>query len=299
MPRRFLPSRDTLYALAFLLPFLTVNLAFLIVPFARGLWISFHDWDLLGAAAGRAPHFIGLQNYSALLTDRLFWASLLHTAEFLVMAVPSITVAGLLLALALNRQLRSFALFRSVIFLSGAFSVSVLTLIWVMVLNPSRGLVGQGMQALGLTPFDILADRRFAMLALVITTLWWSAGFPMALFLAALQQIPSERYEAAQLDHAGVWTTFRRITLPAISRTVWLVVLIETLLHVQVFGQVLLMTKGGPANSTRVLVQYLYESGFRDWRLGYASAISLMLFGIMALISLLQFRLLRSGGEER
>jgi multiple sugar transport system permease protein len=131
--------------------------------------------------------------------------------------------------------------------------------------------------------------------ALVITTVWWSAGFPMALFLAALQQIPRELYEAAQLDGAGKWRTFRSITLPAIIPTFWLVVLMEFILQVQVFGQVLLMTKGGPANSTKVLLQYVYETGFRDWQVGYAAAMTMVLFGIMVAASLVQFRLLRTG----
>lgn len=295
MPRRFLPSRDTWHALVFVSPFLLVNLAFLVVPFVRGLWISLHDWELLGRQAGMQPSYVGLRNYAALLNDRLFWSSLLHTAEFVLMAVPTITAVGLAFALALNRPLRSFAFFRSVIFLSGALSVSVLTLVWLMVLNPSRGLLGQVLLISGLAPVDLLADRQFAMPALVITTVWWSAGFPMALFLAALQQIPRELYEAAQLDGAGIWRTFRSITLPGIIPTLWLVVLMEFILQVQVFGQVLLMTKGGPANSTKVLVQYMYETGFRDWQVGYAAAMAMVLFGIMVVASLLQFRLLRTG----
>jgi len=175
-------------------------------------------------------------------------------------------------------------------------SVSVLTLVWLMVLNPSRGLLGQVLLMAGLGPLDLdlLADRRFAMPALVVTTVWWSAGFPMALFLAALQQIPRELYEAAQLDGAGNWRNFRSITLPGILPTVWLVVLMELILQVQVFGQVLLMTKGGPANSTKVLVQYMYETGFRDWQVGYAAAMAMVLFGIMVVTSLFQFRLLRT-----
>jgi multiple sugar transport system permease protein len=296
---RFLPSRDTCYALAFVAPFLLVNFAFLVLPFVRGLWISLHDWDLLARQAGLQPSYVGLRNYEALVHDPVFWNSLWHTGEFVVMAVPSITAAGLGLALALNRPLRSFAFFRSVIFASGALSVSVLTLVWLMVLNPSRGFLGQVLLMAGLTPIDLLADRRFAMPALVVTTVWWSAGFPMALFLAALQLIPRELYEAAELDGAGTWRMFRSITLPGLISTLWLVILVEFILQVQVFGQVLLMTKGGPANSTKVLVQYLYETGFRDWQIGYAAAMAMVLFGIMVAASLLLVRLLRAGETFR
>lgn len=266
-------------------PFLSFYLAFLVTPLLQGFWISLHDWELLGRAAGIPPKFVGLENYGELLRDRHFWTAFLHTAEFMLMAVPLITTVGLGLALALNGPLRSFGVMRSIIFLSGAFSVSVLTLIWLMVLNPARGLVGQAMQAVGLTPIDILADRRLAMPTLVLVTMWWSAGFPMALFLAALQQVPRELYEAAELDGAGRWRMFRSITLPGIQRTLWFVIMVEIILQVQVFGQVLLITKGGPANSTRVLVQYLYETGFRDWQVGYASAVGMVLFGIMVLAS--------------
>ncbi|MGZ8393210.1 MAG: carbohydrate ABC transporter permease [Nitrospira sp.] len=243
---------------------------------------------MLAGPAGIQPKFIGFRNYGELGSDRYFWTALLHTAEFMLMAVPLITAAGLGLAVALNRPMRSFGVMRGIIFLSGAFSVSVLTLIWLMVLNPSRGLVGQAMHVLGLPSVDVLADRRLVMPALVLITMWWSAGFPMALFLAALQQIPRELYEAAQLDGAGRWRTFRHITMPGIQRTFWLVVMIEVILQIQVFGQVILLTKGGPAHSTRVLVQYLYEKGFRDWQVGYASAVGMVLFSIMVVASLAQ-----------
>jgi multiple sugar transport system permease protein len=212
------------------------------------------------------------------------------------MAVPAITGVSLFLALAMNRPLRLHAAFRSIFFASGALSVTAVTLVWLMVLNPSRGLLARFMTALGFAPVDLLADRRLAMPALVVTTLWWSVGFPMVLFLAGLQQIPRELYEAAKLDHAGPWTTFRRITLPALRRTILVVLVIEIILQFQVFGQVLLMTRGGPANRTRVLVQYIYETSFRDWQVGYAASMSMWLFLVMSVASFVQLRLSRPEG---
>ncbi|MEO5726911.1 MAG: sugar ABC transporter permease, partial [Byssovorax sp.] len=193
--------------------------------------------------------------------------------------------------------LRFHAALRSIFFASGALSVTAVTLIWLMVWNPDRGLIALAVKALGGTPINFLADRQLAMPALVVTTVWWSVGLPMVLFLAGLQQIPKELYEAAALDHAGRWTAFRRITLPSLRRTLLLVVVIEVILHFQVFGQVLLMTRGGPSNSTRVLVQYIYEKSFRDWQVGYATAMSMLLFAVMAVASLAQFRLSRPKTE--
>jgi multiple sugar transport system permease protein len=254
--------------------------------------MSFHDWPLLGKP-GTEPAFVGWGNYIDLFTDTFFWTSLLHTVEFTVMTVPLVTVTGLALALGLTQARGYSTAMRAVFFSSGIFSVTVVTLIWLMIFNPVRGLLGQILSAAGFPPIDVLADQRFAMPALVLTTLWWSVGLPMALFLAGLQHIPAALYEAAELDHAGRWATFQRITWPELTRTTWLVLFIEVVMHFQVFGQVLLMTRGGPANSTRVLVQYIYESSFRDWRVGYASAASMVLFTVLVGVSLLQLRIVR------
>ncbi|MEO5970862.1 MAG: sugar ABC transporter permease [Bdellovibrionia bacterium] len=276
-------------AMVFLCPFLLINLVFLIYPFIKGIWMSLHHWELL-STQGTKPTFIGLSNYAKLFSDPFFWSSLVHTLEFAAIAVPIITMIGLALALLLNHTGFPYTFLRGLFFSSGAFSVTVVTLIWLTVFSPTRGLVGQLFRLIGITPIDFLNNRAFAMTAIVITTVWWSIGFPMALFLAGLQQIPREIYEAAELDHASSWTVLRKITLPALKRTTWIVILIQVVSQFQIFGQVLLMTRGGPANSTRVLVQYIYEKSFRDWQVGYASAISMVLFFAMMMISLLQFK---------
>jgi len=210
--------RNAYQAAAVLAPFLVFYGTFLLYPFVKGLWMSLHDWPLLGKP-GAEPILVGLRNYSDLFTDTVFWTSLLHTAEFTLMAVPLVTATGLALALGLTRARGSSATMRAIFFSSGVFSVTVVTLIWLTVYNPGRGLLGYAFSALGMTPIDVLADRRFAMPALVLTTLWWSVGLPMALFLAGLRQIPPALYEAAELDHASHWAMFRRITWPGLSRT--------------------------------------------------------------------------------
>ena len=276
-----------------LAPYLAFYVVFLLYPLSRGVWMSLHHWELLPNPAHPDPLFIGLANYRRLLTEPVFWKALGHTFQFTLMSVPAIAATGLGLALALNRPTRLGAFLRGVFFVSGVFSVTVVTLVWTAILNPSRGLLGAVFAAIGLEPIDFLASPQLAMPALAVTTLWWAVGVPMALYLAGLQQIPREILEAARLDRASSWATFRRITLPALRRTTWLVLILEFIMQFQVFGQVHLMTKGGPGTATVVLVQYIYLGSFRDWRIDYAAAASMALFAVMLAASLMQLRLSR------
>ncbi|MGN8157671.1 carbohydrate ABC transporter permease [Salinisphaera sp. RV14] len=283
-PRRPRISADTVSGYAFLAPFLIVYAVFLIYPLWRGFFLSLHQWDLLAGPLG----WTGLQNYSDMLSDPAFWNALTNTFYFVVLTVPITTALALALALALSRPTRTNAVFRAIFFSSSIVSVTVVTLIWQMVLSPSQGILAQALGTIGIPPLDWLNDQHLAMFALVIATVWWSLGLPLMLFTAGIQQIPGDIYEAAKLDNASRWKTFRYITWPALHRTTVLVVLIEIILHFQVFGQPFLMTKGGPAGATRSLVQYIYESGFRDWHLGYASTGAMVLFVVMLVASLAQ-----------
>jgi len=289
-PRRGVSRvREALSGYGFLAPFLVFYSVFLLYPFGLGVWMSFHDWEIVGDYR----EWIGWLNYEELWDDPYFWTAFKNTLKFAAFTVPAATVLGLALALGLNRPGRVYSVLRAIFFASSIFSVTVVTLVWSMVLNPDRGLVANWLLAVGREPIAFLTEQDWAMPALVITSLWWTAGFPMALFLAGLQQIPAEVYEAARLDNASRWTVLRRITLPALTRTTLLVVVVVTIGHLQVFGQPLLMTRGGPSNSTRPLVQFIYEIGFRDWRSGYASAVSMVLFSLMFVVAMLQLRLSR------
>lgn len=272
----------------FLAPFLIVYCVFRVYPLFRGIYISLFEWDLVGTYR----EYIGLENYRTMFHDDRFWSSLWHTVYFVLLSTPLIVVVALLLAVAVNRPMRGMAFFRTVFFSPYALSISVVTLIWVMVLNPSpnRGFLANLMTSVGLQPIRWLTDQHLAMPAIVITTLWWTVGFNMLLFLAGLQDIAKEVYEAARIDGAGRWALLRCITLPLLRPTLILVTILQVIASFQIFGQVYLMTRGGPANSTRVLVQYIYETGFRDWQLGYASAMSCVLFAIMLAISIVQVR---------
>ncbi|WP_319517830.1 sugar ABC transporter permease [uncultured Martelella sp.] len=286
--------KDKLAALAFLGPFMALYAIFLVFPLFKGIYISFHDWEL----AGGYREWIGFFNYEDLWYDSAFWRAAGNTFRFVIMAVPSMTALSLLLALALRGQDRIRAFLRPVFFSSSVFSVTVVTLVWGMVLAPDRGLIAPVFTAFGLEPINFLGSLTWAMPSLVIATLWWGIGLPMALFLASLGQIPGELYEAAELDHASRWQKFVSITLPGIRRTMLLVLVLQIVLQFQIFGQAQLMTNGGPAHSTETIVMYIYNTGFRDWQIGYATTIALALFVIMLVFSMLQLWIGRRGEDS-
>lgn len=290
---RFLRG-ETVEGYLFLLPFLLVYIAFLVYPLFRGIWISLHNWDLLIGKLG----WTGIDNYIRMFTrDSTFWTSTGNTLEFVALSTPPLVILGLLLAIALNRPLPAMGLFRTIFFASYVLSISVVTLIWFMLLNPNRGILAAFLQNFGIEPIAWLNDPTLAMPAIVITSVWWTAGFNVVLFLAGLQDIPTTLYEAAEIDGANAIQRFFRITLPMLRRTITLVVILQIIASFQIFGQVFLMTKGGPSGTTRVLVQHIYERGFRGFELGYGSTMAVFLFAIMLVISVLQL-FVGSRGDE-
>lgn len=270
--------------LLFVAPFLLLYLLILIYPLFKGLWLSLHNVDLFGD--GR---FVGLGNYARLAADPIFGQSLVNTFLVTLMIVPPLTVIALALALALNRATRGAALFRGVFFSSAVLSVTIVTLIWRFVLAPDAGLLGELWTAFGWQPLPFLSDEDLVLPALAITTIWWSLGFPMLLFLAGLQQIPEDMYEAAALDRASKWTTFWRVTLPSLRRTTILVIMLQTAAQLQLFGQSQLLTAGGPSGASRTAVLFLFEAAFGRWELGYASAAAEVLFVLILLVTLTQY----------
>lgn len=270
--------------LLFVAPFLLLYSIILIYPLLRGIWLSLHQVDLFGDG-----HFVGAGNYLRLAQDPIFAASLKNTFLVTLMIVPPLAVIALALALALNSAGRGAALLRGVFFSSAVLSVTIVTLIWRFVLAPDAGLLGELWQGLGWEPLPFLSAPGLVLPALAITTIWWSLGLPMLLFLAGLQQIPQDMYEAAALDNAGRWTTFWRITVPALRRTLVLVVMLQTAAQLQLFGQSQLMTGGGPGGASRTAVLFLFESAFGRWELGYASAAAEVLFLIILAVTLTQY----------
>ena len=270
--------------LLFAAPFLTLYALILVFPLLRGLWLSLNQVDLFGAG-----HFVGFGNYVRLLHDPVYGTSLVNTFEVTLMIVPALTVVSLLLALALNRAGAGAAFLRGIFFASAVLSVTIVTLVWRFMLAPDAGLLGEMWKALGFEPLPFLSDVHLVLPALAITTIWWSVGFPMLLFLAGLQQVPQDMYEAAALDNASQWTTFWKITLPSLKRTLILVVMLQTAAQLQLFGQSQLLTAGGPSGASRTAVLFLFESAFGRWELGYASAAAEVLFLIILAVTLTQY----------
>jgi multiple sugar transport system permease protein len=275
--------------LLFVLPYLVVLLVLLLVPLSLGIWLSFQDYDMLGGWSGS----VGLDNFRNLLDDSIFRGTVRNTLVFVLLTTPAFVGLGLFLALALNDTLRRSAVLRAVFFGSSVLSVTIVTLIWRLVYLPDRGLAADILGLVGLHGFDPVTSETWALPAIAVVTVWWIIGLPMTLFLAALQQIPAELYEAAALDHASRFATLRNITLPSIRRTIAVVAVIEIVLQFQLFGQALLITGGGPNNHSRPIVQFIYEAGFRDLQLGFAAAASQVLFALMLLAALGQMWLSR------
>ncbi|MCC5962254.1 MAG: sugar ABC transporter permease [Rhodobacteraceae bacterium] len=221
--------------------------------------------------------------------DRRFWPTVGNTILFVGLAVPGVTITAMLLAAALDGETRAKAVLRTLFFLSQVLSVTVVTLIWQIMFSPRQGLIANVTELVGGSPIVWLTAEGFAMASIVIATIWWSLGIAMILFLAGIQDISKDLYEAGALDNATGAKAFWYITLPNLKRTITLVVVLQIILHFQVFGQSHLMTNGGPNDTTQVLVRYIYQTAFRDSELGRASAMAVFLFVIMGGFSILQF----------
>jgi multiple sugar transport system permease protein len=266
----------------------------MIYPLVSGVIMSFQYKDLLSGTS----EFVGFWNYEDLSIDPIFIGSIFNTLRFVVLTVPAFVVLGLLIALALNRPTRGAAIMRTLFFGPHVLSVTVVTLIWKTVYLPNVGMIDAGSKALGLGAVSILLNPDWALPAVALVTVWWSIGLPMMLFLAALQQVPQDIYEAARLDSASPLRILWTITIPSISKMIVLVAVIEVVLQFQVFGQVNLLTGGGPNNTTRSMVMFIYQAGFQQWQAGYAAAASQILFAIMLVAAGLQFWVSRRPAES-
>jgi multiple sugar transport system permease protein len=287
--RRFRDARASWSNGLFVLPFVIVYVLLLVVPLAFGWWLSLQNVDLLADTS----EFVGIKNYVDLVFDPIFRGAVRNTFYFVILTVPVFVLLGLLLALVLNRPGRFGAGLRAIFFGSSVLSVTIVTLVWKLVLLPGNGLLADLSRALHIPEYIPLVHESTALPTIAVVTVWWIVGLPMMLFLAALQQIPQELYEAAALDNASRWRTFTSITLPSIKRTVALVAVIEAVFQFQLFGQAQLLTDGGPNNSSRPIVQFIYETGFRQWSFGYSAAAAQVLFVLMLLGVAIQAWLIR------
>ena len=256
---------------------------FTLGPLLASLGISFTSWDLL-----TPPHFVGLNNYADLGRNGDVRDALAHTLFFIALYLPTVLVLGLGLALLLNRPLRGLQFYRTAFFMPVVSSWVAVSLMWKWLLNPAFGLVNYLLSLAQLGQPGWWADPHWALPAVIIASVWKDLGFVMVLLLAGLQNIGRQYYEAAMIDGAGAWARFRHVTLPLLSPTTFFVVVISLINSFQVFDQVWVMTNGGPGGTSSVLVEEIVRNAFSYARMGYASALSWLLFAIIFAITAVQ-----------
>ncbi|WP_240230594.1 carbohydrate ABC transporter permease [Devosia lacusdianchii] len=279
--------KDELTAWLFLLPSLVLFLTFTAIPVIAAFGISFTQWDLFNPA-----QFIGLGNYSKLLSDPIFSRVMGNTAYFVLLSVPIQMLFGLGCALALNRGIRGQTFFRIAYFLPVVTSTIAAALVWAWLFNANFGLINAFLSLAGITDVPRwLASTQWAMPAVIIVSIWQNLGYAMVLFLAGLQNIRADLYDAAAMDGARGWRRFWFITLPLLSPTTFFVLIISIIGSFQIFELVFVMTQAGPANATNTLVYYIYQNGFQFYQMGYASAAAMVLFVIVLIMTLVQYGL--------
>jgi len=286
--RRKNRNRETLTAWLFLLPSLIGFLIFTAGPVVAAGVISLLNWNLFSA-----PTWAGLKNFARLGPDPTFWSALGNTAYFTFVSVPVTILVSLALALLLNQGLRRIAVFRSLLLLPYATITVAVAFVWIWLYIPHDGLINAVLGLVGINGPAWLIDDNWAMPALIAMSVWKSFGFGMVVFLAGLQAIPQQLYEAAKVDGSSTWQSFRNVTLPMLSPALFFVVVTSIIGSFQVFDQALIMTNGGPGSRTTTLVMYIYRTGFENYDQGYAAAQSLVLFGFIAVITAVQFLLQR------
>ena len=288
--RRFGPRRrrDAAWALLFLGPSLVGFAVFTLFPVLASLALSLTSWDLIGR-----PRFVAWSNYAAALDDGLFWRVMLNTVTYAGGTVPLTIALSLALALALNQQIRGKVLLRMLYFMPVVSSTVAVAMVWRWIYAPF-GVVNALLTRLGLPPVGWLTTPTWAMSAVIGMSVWQNMGYAMVVFLAGLQGIPRHLYDAAAVDGATGWRRFWHVTLPLLSPTTFFVFVMAIITTFQAFGQVYMLTGGGPAYATSTIVFYIYEKAFLSLHMGYASALAWMLFGLVFALTLVQVRYQRA-----
>jgi len=298
--------KESLVALLYILPALVVLLSFRVLPILLSVRISFFDWTMAGSGK-----FVYLQNYLKVLHDPIFWKSLLNTFWYVLFSVPVMLCLSLFIAILLNQRIRGLGVYRTIYYLPVVTSIVAVSVVWKWIFNPDRGLLNYFLSWVGISHFrwledprgvfevisgasslpDILKGPSIALLSLAIMSIWKGLGYNIVIFLAGLQNVPTQYYEAAKIDGAGPWRIFRNVTWPLLSPITFYILIMSTIVSFDAFAPVWIMTgppAGGPLNTTKVVMYYFYEQSFEAWKLGYGAAIAFFSFLIIMSLTIFQ-----------
>ena len=273
-----------------LLPAMLGLLIFSFLPIAEALQLSFYDASLIS----EQREFIGTENYTTALNDPVFRRAITNTIVYAIAVVVFQVILALVLATMINHYFPGVGLFRSAYFLPVVTSLVVVSTVWKIMYHTDNGLINSLMRTLSLPPQEWLTSSSLALWSIVIIGVWKEVGFSMLVLLGGLQSISADLYESASIDGASGWTAFWRITLPLLRRALLFVVVYSTINAFKIFIPIYVITDGGPSNSTQTMVFYIFQSAFRYFKLGYASALSFLLLVMILIMTAVQFRLLRS-----
>ncbi|CAM5215171.1 Carbohydrate ABC transporter membrane protein 1 (CUT1 family) OS=Ureibacillus acetophenoni OX=614649 GN=SAMN05877842_12212 PE=3 SV=1 [Ureibacillus acetophenoni] len=270
------------------LPAIIFFALFYLYPIGYTIYLSLHEWNFVSPT----KNFIGLENFAYLLADRGFQQVMINTTIYTVCTVFFTISISLLLAVWLNRNARVYSLVQAAIFSPHIISLVSISLLWTWIMDTNFGLLNWFIGLFGFDPIPWLTSNKYALGSLIAVAVWKGIGFNTLVFIAGLQSIPKDLYEAAELDQTSKWRVFRKITIPMLSPTLFFLTIIGMINSFQVFETINLMTSGGPINSTNTIVYYIYENGFRFFKIGYASAAGVILLIIVAILTLIYFKVL-------
>lgn len=273
----------------FLLPFCIIYIIFNLYPLIQGLILSFYKWNLSNTKV-----FVGFNNYKMIFTDKVFWEALRHTGLYVLISTPIFMLGAFIFALIVNSKiLKGKTFVRSTLFLPNILAVSITAIIWLNMLTPYTGLMNSFTHSIGIkNEIFWLASENLVWPSIILITFWWNTGYYMLLYLAGLQEIPSEQFEAADIDGANWFQKIIYLTFPSLKSTHLLVMFLQMIASFKIFGQVFLITEGGPYGHSRTLIQYIYEVGFQKFMVGKASAAAFVLAFIILIISIFQLKIM-------
>ncbi|MDK2991998.1 MAG: multiple sugar transport system permease protein [Clostridiales bacterium] len=289
-----LEAQEALTGWLFILPAIIGLSIFIYGAVIYSLGISFTEWDLLTPAI-----WIGFSNYSKIFTDQTFLQCLYNTIFFVIVMVPFGIIFSMAMAIALNYPIKGLSFFRAAFYMPSITSTIAIGMVWLWILNPDQGILNAILRGIGITnPPRWLESVVWAKPALAIMRLWQVSGYYMIMYLAGLQSIPTELYEAADMDGAGFWQKTRYITIPMLSNTTFFVMIMLIIESFNIFEAIYVMTEGSPGGSTNTLLYYIYTEAFQSYRMGYAASLAWVLFMILFVLTMIQFMIRRKSEQE-